>query len=89
MNSLRVHLPFRFDLSPSERKLIWCAALVALSILTLYVQLLHAWMARGDQMREAQRSFTSTKAAKVTATPIPAALARARDAADTANGGTR
>ena len=66
MNPLRALLPLR-ALPIAERQLLLFAAIVAVALLSLYVQLLQASLVRGNELREVQRAAgpkTSTKAAE-------------------------
>lgn len=45
--------------------LLLCALALAIGLMTVYVSLLHESMARGDQMREAQRTAPQPKFSKV------------------------
>ena len=59
MPSLHDLLPRRFELPTAQRALMVFAAIVAVSLLSFYVHLLHESMALGEQMRERQRSASS------------------------------
>lgn len=59
MPSLHDLLPRRFELPTAQRSLMVFAAIVAVSLLSFYVHLLHESMALGEQMRERQRSASS------------------------------
>jgi hypothetical protein len=59
MNPLHVLLRLRTAVPPAQRSLLLCAAIVAISLLSFYVHLLHESMALGDQMRARQRIFAS------------------------------
>ena len=65
MPSLHDLLPHRFELPSAHRPLMAFAAIVAVSLLSFYVHLLHESMALGEQMRERQRSATSIGSMKV------------------------
>ena len=90
MNPSRAHLPFRMELTPAQRGLLLgCAAIVAVCLLSLYVHLLHESMARGEQMRAAQRSSANEGVAKSTGLHLPMGFMAARNAADSAEVRTR
>ncbi|MEQ1685058.1 MAG: hypothetical protein ABL916_15530 [Burkholderiaceae bacterium] len=72
MPSLHDLLPARFELPTAHRPLMAFAAIVAVSLLSFYVHLLHESMALGEQMRERQRSATSVGPMKATARRSPA-----------------
>ena len=59
MSPLHVLLRLRTAVPPAQRPLLLCAAIVAISLLSFYVHLLHESMALGDQMRERQRISAS------------------------------
>lgn len=59
MPSLHDLLPRRFELPTAHRPLMAFAAIVAVSLLSFYVHLLHESMALGEQMRERQRNASS------------------------------
>ena len=89
MIPLRVHLPFHIDLSLTHRHLLWCAAIVAVALLSFYVQLLHESVARGDRLREGQRSAASTRTAKAAVPRAQTELVHPADAAQNADIRTR
>ena len=78
MNLPSVLLPSHAEWPRTQRTLVTCAAIVAISVLVMYVDLLRVWMVRGDQMREAQRSFVVKPTLKRTDKPTPLALATPR-----------
>jgi hypothetical protein len=82
MNLLPVLMKFHAGLSPAHLRLALCAAILAVSLLWLYVHTLHEWLARGEQMREAQRAFVSKGAAKATALRTRTSPRNETDAAD-------
>lgn len=68
MNSLQALLSFDIDaISP---RLLLCAAVMAVALLALFVDLLHDSMARGEQWREAQRSSQAHSPAKPSETTV-------------------
>ncbi len=75
MNPLRA-LPL------AQRQLLFVAAVLAVALLSLYVQLLHDSLARGDELRELQRISAISKPARATAPETQAGLVRARGAAN-------
>ena len=70
MPSLHDLLPSRFELPAAHRPLLVFAAIVAISLLSFYVHLLHESMALGEQMRERQRSTASVGTAKAALKPV-------------------
>ena len=78
MPSLHDLLPTRFELPAAHRPLIAFAAIVAVSLLSFYVHLLHESMALGEQMRERQRSASSIGPMKAVAqrAPLPGSADR-------------
>ncbi len=81
MPSLHDLLPSRLELPAAHRPLLGFAAIVAVSLLSFYVHLLHESMALGAQMRERQRNATSLGAARPTSQRAPMGLAPARNSA--------
>jgi hypothetical protein len=75
MNPLR-------DLPLAQRQLLFVAAVVAVALLSLYVQLLHHSLARGEELREVQRVAGAKKATTATMTKPQPVVLRARDAAE-------
>lgn len=71
MPSLHNLLPHRFELPTAHRPLMAFAAVVAVALLSFYVHLLHESMALGEQMRERQRSASSTGPMKTVAQRAP------------------
>jgi hypothetical protein len=71
MPSLHDLLPTRFELPTAHRPLMAFAAIVAISLLSFYVHLLHESMALGEQMRERQRSASSIGPMKTVAQRAP------------------
>jgi hypothetical protein len=82
-------LPTRFDLPTAHRPLLAFAAIVAVSLLSFYVHLLHESMALGEQMRERQRNTVSVGSAKALSQRLPTASAQARTAPDGAGARSR
>ncbi len=80
MPSLHDLLPQRFELPTAHRPLMAFAAIVAVSLLSFYVHLLHESMALGEQMRERQRSATSIGPIKAVAQRAPPRGLADRDA---------
>lgn len=68
--------PFR-ALPLAERQLLLVAAVAAVALLSLYVQLLHESMARGAELRETQFKPGIGKSANATAPRKQPALASA------------
>lgn len=66
MTTLRDLLPTRLGMPPAQRPLLAFAAIVAVSLLSFYVHLLHESMALGEQMRERQRSSANQETTKLT-----------------------
>jgi hypothetical protein len=56
MNPLRVVVLSFAALPLARRRLLVCAAIAAALLMSMYVQLLHHSLARGDQLREVQRN---------------------------------
>ena len=56
MNSLRMNLPSLRTLPRAQRHLLVTAAIIAVSLLSVYVNLLHEAVARGTEL---QRTFAS------------------------------
>lgn len=73
MNPLRA-LPL------AQRQLLFVAAVVAVALLSLYVQLLHESLERGAELREVQRTSGISKPAKAPARQTQAGLVRASGA---------
>ena len=74
MPSLHDLLPTRFELLPAaQRPLLAFAAIVAVSLLSFYVHLLHESLALGDQMRERQRSSVNMGVTKALPRHLPMA----------------
>ena len=71
MPSLHDLLPRRFELPTAHRPLMAFAAIVAVSLLSFYVHLLHESMALGEQMRERQRSTSNIGPMKTAAQRAP------------------
>ena len=82
MNPLRA-LPL------ARRQLLFFAAILAVALLSLYVQLLHQSLARGDELREVQRVAGIRKATKAVAPGTQPGLVRTRNGADRSGGGER
>ena len=74
MNPLR-------DLPLAQRPLLFVAAVVAVALLSMYVQLLHDSLARGEELREVQRVTGVKKATSAAPAPQAASL-RAGQPAD-------
>ena len=68
MKPLPALLSKHATLRPQQRKLLVCAAIVAVSLISFYVHLLHESMALGEQMRAQQRASSLVKPLKA-ATP--------------------
>jgi hypothetical protein len=75
--------------SPGERRLLLCAAVVAVALLSFYVQLLHDSLARGDELREIQRTTGLHKPARTLASAAPGASPGAVTAQRTADARAR
>jgi hypothetical protein len=88
MNPLRAFVRLR-ALPLAQRQLLFFAAIVAVALLSLYVQLLHQSLARGDELRELQRSAGIRKPAKAAAPSTPPGPVRARAGADSTDTGAR
>ena len=58
----------------AQRRFLVVAAVVAVALLSLYVQLLHLSLVRGDELRAAQRNAGITKLAKTLPHPPQAAV---------------
>ena len=71
MPSLHDLLPRRLELPTAQHALMVFAAIVAVSLLSFYVHLLHESMALGEQMRERQRSASSIGPIKPVAQRLP------------------
>jgi hypothetical protein len=84
MPSLHDLLPSRFEPPAAQRPLLVFAAIVAVSLLSFYVHLLHESMALGEQLRERQRSSISSGSTKVVSQRLPNRTEPARNGADTA-----
>lgn len=65
MPSLRDLLPSVSEMPRTQLRLLVFAAIVAISLLSFYVHLLHESLVLGEQMRERQRSTASTGATKL------------------------
>jgi hypothetical protein len=59
---------------PIQRQVLFVAAVAAAALLSMYVQLLHTSLARGDELRELQRIAGIRKAVKPAA-PAPRKVA--------------
>jgi hypothetical protein len=70
-----------------QRQFLLFAVVVAVALLSLYVQLLHTSLARGDELREVQRTAVPTKATKAVTQLPQATLARARNVSDSGGSG--
>ena len=57
LNPLHAVFTFAAALTPAQRRLALGAVILAAVLLFAYVQTLQGWLARGAEMREAQRSF--------------------------------
>ena len=89
MNPLRFLLPFHSEWVPAHRQLLVFALIVAVSLLSFYVHLLHESMALGDQMRERQRMAVSTDASKAVVQRAQLGTAKPRNVADAADSRSR
>jgi hypothetical protein len=89
MPSLRDLLPHRVELPMTHRPLLAFAAIVAVSLLSFYVHLLHESMALGDQMRERQHNATSLRSTNLVSKSLPGRLAPARRGSDAAGARAR
>jgi hypothetical protein len=69
MNPLRAFLTSRPALPGAQRQLLWCAGVVAVSLLSFYVHLLHESVALGEQMRAQQRASSQVRPLKPAAPP--------------------
>jgi hypothetical protein len=76
MNTLRVFCALLSDLSLPRRGLLFAAALLALTMLGLYVNVLNAAMARGGLVRDAQASPAYALNAVAAEAPPQATLPR-------------
>ena len=81
MPSLHDLLPSRIELPAAHRPLLAFAAIVAVSLLSFYVHLLHESMALGEQMRERQRNSASLGTARPVSQRAPVALVPSRTSA--------
>lgn len=52
----RIHRALQIDKVAQHRLMLGCAAVMAVSLLSAYVQLLHGSVARGETLRADQRS---------------------------------
>lgn len=66
------HPPVQRPRAPQRRVLLGCAAVVGVSLMSAYVQLLHGSVARGDLMRADQREATAQRLARPWNTAQPA-----------------
>ena len=89
MPSLHDLLPRRFELPTAHRPLMAFAAIVAVSLLSFYVHLLHESMALGEQMRERQRNTANVGSTKTLSQRLPVGLAQARNGSDMAGARSR
>lgn len=80
-------LPAHFELPTAHWPLMAFAAIVAVSLLSFYVHLLHESMALGEQMRERQRSSVNPGSTKVVSQRSPTRLETVREGSD--NGAAR
>lgn len=78
MNPLRAYVLLR-ALPLAQRQLLFFAAILAAALLSLYVQLLHHSLARGDELREVQRVAGIRKPAKAAAPGTQPDVIRTRD----------
>ena len=67
MNTLRTLLSTHAALPAAQRQLLWCAGVVAVSLLSFYVHLLYESVALGEQMRAQQRASSQAKPLKPSA----------------------
>ena len=81
MPSLHDLLPSRLELPAAHRPLLAFAAIVAVSLLSFYVHLLHESMALGEQMRERQRSAANLGTSRPVSQRAPVALVPSRPSA--------
>ena len=71
---------------PAHRQLLLaCAAIVAVSLLWLCVQLLRESVAHADQARDEQRISANRGTSKAAIRRLPSGFAQSRDAADSAD----
>jgi len=68
MNPQRALSPL--DIESISPRLLLCAAVMAVVLMTLFVDLLHDSVARGEQWREAQRNSETRSSAKPAETTI-------------------
>lgn len=87
MKPLHVLLSSGTERPPAHRQLLLlCAALMAVFLLlALYVNLLHEAMARGDQMREEQRSSAGRATVNVAVPQMQVGLTIPQNAAGAAD----
>lgn len=69
MNTLRALLSTHAALPAAQRQLLWCAAIVAVSLLSFYVHLLHESVAVGEQLRAQQRAASQVRPLKPSVAP--------------------
>jgi hypothetical protein len=72
----------------AQRQLLFVAAVVAVALLSMYVQLLHDSLARGAELREVQRVTGARKPANAPREQ-PATPLRVRQTSDTGNARAR
>lgn len=68
----------------AHRQLLFVAAIAALALLSLYVQLLHASLERGHELREVQRTAAPMRPAKPVASAAPSPRQRTARASEPA-----
>ena len=73
----------------AQRQLLIVAAILAVALLSMYVQLLHDSLQRGAELREEQRIAATRKPAKVARAEVQPASLRARQPDNVADARTR
>ena len=85
MNTMRSPSERRQAATPLQRRLTVFAVVVAISLLSLYVQVLHASVARADSLREVQRTAPNRASPNKALPAMPPGITRLRPNAERAD----